>query len=211
MIDGCVQRPDDEVEHWRRAGYWEGLTLGGMLHAAAREHGERVALVCAERRITYQDLDTWADRLARGFARAGLNAGDRVLVQLPNSAEFVAVCFAFFRLGVLPVFTLPSYRIAELRHLAEISQATALIIPDVFAGFDYRELAERVCKETNSVNSVFVAGETGEHVEFTALGGLADGTLPDVSPAPSDAAFFLLSGGTTALPKLIPRTHDDYL
>lgn len=58
-----------------------------------------------------------------------------------------------------------------------------------------------------ALKEVFVAGDPGD---FTALSELDKESAEFADPDPSDVAFFLLSGGTTALPKLIPRTHDDY-
>ncbi|WP_410598282.1 (2,3-dihydroxybenzoyl)adenylate synthase [Amycolatopsis sp. lyj-90] len=213
MLEGCVPRADEEIARLRETGYWAGRTLGRLLRERSRTYGARTALVDHDRRFSYAELDDWADRLAAGFAKQGIGRHDRILVQLPNSAEFVAVCFALFRLGALPVFTLPAYRADEVRHLCDIAQAVAYIVPDEFGGYDYRRLARQVVESRPELKNVFVDGDPGE---FTALSGLApsevDSTAPDLpDPDPSDVAFFLLSGGTTALPKLIPRTHDDYL
>jgi 2,3-dihydroxybenzoate-AMP ligase len=212
MLDGCVGWPAELARRYRTEGYWAGRTLGALLRDWAAEHAGRTALVAADGAATnYRELDDRCDRLAGGFAAAGVSAGDRVLVQLPNRPEFVAVCFALFRLGALPVFTLPSYRDHEIRHLAELSGATAYVFPDEVRGFDHRALAVRMAAELPQLATLVVAGDAGGAPE---LRGLADlerhepARFPD--PDPSDVAFFLLSGGTTALPKLIPRTHDDY-
>src|SRR5437870_5536711 len=58
-----------------------------------------------------------------------------------------------------------------------------------------------------ALKHVLVAGDAGE---FTTLNDLADQPRELPAPDPADVAFFLLSGGTTGMPKLIPRTHDDY-
>lgn len=215
MLEGCVPWPQDVAERYRAAGYWRGETLGNLLRGWAAAYGDRVALVAGDGgRVTYRELDAWADRLAAGFAEHGIAPRDRVVVQLPNAPEFVAVCFALFRLGALPVFALPSYRVHEIRHLITLSGAVAYVIPDEFKGFDHRALAREIRAELPQIAHVFVAGDAGDADEadeaFTSLRDLEREPAPLAEPDASDVAFFLLSGGTTALPKLIPRTHDDY-
>ncbi|MFJ4873321.1 (2,3-dihydroxybenzoyl)adenylate synthase [Streptomyces sp. NPDC088757] len=212
MLDGCVPWPEDLAARYREAGYWRNETLGALLRRWADEYGDREALVGADgRRVTYRGLDEWCDRLAAGFTARGVARGDRVLVQLPNTPDFVAVCFALFRLGALPVFALPAYRDHEIRHLAELSGASAYVVPDAFNGFDHRALAVRVRDALPSIAHVFVAGDPGAAEEgCVALADVDADPVEAAEPNASDVAFFLLSGGTTALPKLIPRTHDDY-
>ncbi|MDN5916868.1 MAG: AMP-binding protein, partial [Pseudonocardia sp.] len=207
MLAGCVGWPEEFARRYRAEGYWAGRPLGAILRDAARREPGRVALVDGERRLRYADLDTGADRLAAGLAGLGIGSGDRVLVHLPNVAEFVTLCFALFRLGVVPVLALPAHRETEIRHLAELSQAVAYVIPDVHMGFDHRGLARTVAAQVPSVRHVLVVGEPQEHTALAAVDG-DPRPLPD--PDPSDVAVLLLSGGTTGLPKLIPRTHDDY-
>jgi 2,3-dihydroxybenzoate-AMP ligase len=112
-------------------------------------------------------------------------------VQLPNVPEFVSSIFGLWRAGAVPVFALPAHRHTELRHFAEQSEATAILTVGEFA-----DVAARV----PAVDKVFLAEE---------LEGAEPRDLPD--PDPADVAFLQLSGGSTGLPKLIPRTHDDYL
>ncbi|MEV4114809.1 AMP-binding protein [Nonomuraea sp. NPDC049695] len=179
---------DDEAARYRAKGYWRGETFGRMLRELAEAHGPRPALISPEARWTFRDLDERADRLAAGLGAAGIRPGDRVVVQLPNVPEFHQVCFALFRLGALPVFALPAHRSAEISYFCEFTEATAYICPD--AG--HRAFAPKT--------PAFVLGELPEQDPADLPG-----------PDPGDVAFLQLSGGSTGLPKLIPRTHDDYI
>ncbi|MFF0968085.1 (2,3-dihydroxybenzoyl)adenylate synthase [Streptomyces sp. NPDC003703] len=212
MLEGCVPWPEDIAARYREQGIWRGDTLGTALREAARRYGERTALVHGERRISYAELDRWADRLAAGFAAHGLRAGDRIVVQLPNVPEFVAIAFGLTRLGAKLVFSLPAHRATELVHLVELSGAVSFLVPESHRGHDHRELARQVKAETTTLETLFVLGAKTEG--FVSVAEL-ETAVPDPRPLPepdaSDVAFFLLSGGTTALPKLIPRTHDDYV
>ena len=209
MLEGCVPWPPALAQSYRERGYWRGVTLGTVLRSAAARFGDRTVLIHGRRRVSYTELDAWADRLATGFARCGIKADERVVVQLPNVPEFVAVCFALFRLGAKPIFALTAHRASEIRHLCELSGAMAYVVPGTHRGFDHIALAKQIRDEVESVRSVFVLGEPAEDAIPLAELDDAPAELPD--PDPTDVAFFLLSGGTTALPKIIPRTHDDYV
>jgi len=205
--DGCASR-------YRRHGYWSGETLADMLAAAARRWPDRTAVVDGQRRIDYPELVDRSERLAGGLHRLGLRAGDRVVVQLPNVAELVELCFALFRLGAVPIMALPAQRYTEIAHFCRFAGATAYVVADRHGGFDHVALAREVADAAPSLRYVLVHGEPGEgggRARFVRLAEAYD--LPYVGPAPrpDDVALLQLSGGSTGVPKLIPRTHDDYL
>ncbi|MEU8204214.1 AMP-binding protein [Streptosporangium sp. NPDC049046] len=225
MLDGCTPWPEEFAALYRSEGLWRGERLGDLPRTWARTFGDRTALVAGDLRLSYRDLENRIDRMAAGFHRLGVEPGDRIVLQLPNVPEFVIVAFALFRAGAKPVFSLASHRANEIRHLCELSGASGYVVPGVYRGFDHTALALRMADEVASLRQIFVLNaENGE--ESDAGSGAETGTagatviplarvdadpvpLPDSDP--SDVAFFLLSGGTTALPKLIPRTHDDYV
>ncbi|KXK61872.1 2,3-dihydroxybenzoate-AMP ligase [Micromonospora rosaria] len=207
MLDGCVPWPEDLATRYRREGYWQGRPLGDLLDEACARHADRTALVCGQRRITYADLAAQARAVTGGLANLGIAPLDRVVVQLPNVPEFVVVVHALLRIGAIPVMALPGHRRVELTHLCAHSQAVALVVADQVKGFDHRALARQVRADVPTLEHVVVCGDAEE---FTALTDLhrPGPDLPAVDPG--EPALFLLSGGTTGLPKLIPRTHDDY-
>ncbi|MFH9733421.1 (2,3-dihydroxybenzoyl)adenylate synthase [Streptomyces sp. NPDC017260] len=209
-----------ESARYRAAGHWQGTTFGARLREGAAGHGGRVALVDGDRRWTYAELDAEADRVARGLGGLGIGRGDRVVVQLPNRAEFVLVWFGLQRLGAVPVHAMPGHRRREISHLVRVAGAVACVVPDRHARFDHRELMREVRAEQGpggSLRHVVVVGEPGTDEGFVSFEALrtdapsASGPGPDDGRADAaDVALLLLSGGTTGLPKLIPRTHDDY-
>ncbi|WP_211257209.1 (2,3-dihydroxybenzoyl)adenylate synthase [Streptomyces megasporus] len=209
MLEGCTPWPAATAERYRREGLWNGTDLGSLPRAWAEAYGNATALVAGDRRIGYTELADRVDRTAAGFVRRGVAPGDRIVLQLPNVPAFVEVAFALFRVGAKPVFSLPSHRANEIRHLCELSGASGYVVPGVFRGFDHTALALEMAAELPALRHVYAQGAAGSP-EVVPLESV------DADPAelpvndPSDVAFFLLSGGTTALPKLIPRTHDDY-
>lgn len=211
MLPNCPQWPEEVAAQYRAKGLWQGQTLGDMLAERAAKHGDRIAVVSGEVRYSYAELEQEASKLAAGFLQLGLQQEDRVVVQLPNRYEFFTVIFALFRIGAIPVFALPLHRQSEIQYLCEWSEAVAYIISDQEAGFDYRTLAEEVQSRVPTLQHVCVAGDPGQFRSLNSLTNLpyASTTWPHVKA--SDVAFLQLSGGSTGLPKLIPRTHDDYM
>ena len=197
--------PEEFAARYRAAGYWTGETFAGFLPEAAERFGDAEALVAQDLagdplRLSYRELDTAAAATAAGLRARGIAEGDRVVLQLPNTAEFVTVLFGLFRIGAVPVFALPAHRRSELVHFVRTSDAKTLITAATINRFDHRALAAEV------------AAETGVDVLVADDAPFGDGT--DGAPAtvdPEGLAFLQLSGGTTGVPKLIPRTHADYL
>ncbi|GHD57456.1 (2,3-dihydroxybenzoyl)adenylate synthase [Jeongeupia chitinilytica] len=207
-LDGFTPWPNTVAERYRELGYWRGEPLGAMLARVARQHPGRTALICGKRHISYRYLDERASQLAAGFARLGIAPQDRVIVQLPNIAEFFIACFALFRLGAIPVMALPAHRSAEIGFFAETTGATAYVIADRHGGFDYRTLARDVQAHNPALQHVVVVGDAAE---FTDLDALYTEPAAQANVDASQVALMQLSGGSTGTPKLIPRTHDDYL
>ncbi|MCE7079560.1 (2,3-dihydroxybenzoyl)adenylate synthase [Streptomyces sp. ST2-7A] len=201
---------DEDAARYRAAGIWRGVPLGHALTEAALLLPARTAAVDRKRRITHGEVRAEADDIARGLLAQGVNPGDRVMVQLPNVVEFLTVTVGLFRAGVIPVFALPGHRESEVRHLIEASGAVGYVTADRFQGFDYRALA-RHAASLPGVRTVIVAGDSEDltPLSWVRAQGADGGPLPEVDP--SSVAFLLLSGGSTGKPKLIPRTHDDYL
>nr|AFV52187.1 acyl-CoA synthetase [Streptoalloteichus sp. ATCC 53650] len=214
---GTVPWPEDVVAEYVAKGYWQGVPLGRHFLAAADAAPDAIALVDGDTRLTFHDLAARADGAALRLRDLGLRADDRVLVQLPNRWEFVVLFLACLRSGVLPVLALPAHRRHELSYLAEHAEAAAIAVPATFKGFDHRALAADIAADRPTVTHLLVSGgaQPGD-VDLRELCApaadpvAARAVLDREEPGSRDTALFLLSGGTTALPKLIARTHDDY-
>jgi 2,3-dihydroxybenzoate-AMP ligase/pyochelin biosynthesis protein PchD len=209
-LKDCPSWPEDFAQRYRQAGYWRDETFGDLLRSAAQAFAEREALTEGERHLSYRQLDLRVDQLAAGLYRLGLRAGDNVVLQLPNSAAFVEVCFALYRLGVRPIFALPAHRHLEIGRFCEFAQARAYFCADRDASFDYRAMARDLKDRNPQLEWVVVAGEAEE---FTALHSLYEPAPVRTfqSPSADAVACFQLSGGSTGVPKLIPRRHHEYL
>jgi 2,3-dihydroxybenzoate-AMP ligase len=208
VLSGCTPWPAEFVSRYRTGGYWTSELLGALLDPWLAQEGSRPALVDETGITTYAQLGERVRGIAAGLQQIGIAPGDRVVIQLPNSVELIAISLALFRLGVLPVFALAAHRRYEISYLCNHSQAVAYVIPGVHFGFDYLTLAEAVRSEAPHLRHVISTGEAGHFVSIEALVSPGQVKYPRLDP--SEVAFFLLSGGTTGSPKLIPRTHQEY-
>jgi mycobactin salicyl-AMP ligase len=210
-LDGFVPFPPDRATRYRAAGYWTGRTVDSMLADAAQRWPTRVAVVDVAHQLTYAELDERADRATAGLAALGIASGDRVLLQLPNGCEFAVALFALLRAGAIPVMCLPGHRAAELGHFATVSGATALLIPDTAQGFDHRAMAQALLQDRPALRHVIVDGDPGPFVPWSQVCAHPSQRAAPNTADPGSPALLLVSGGTTGLPKLIPRTHNDYV
>jgi mycobactin salicyl-AMP ligase len=213
QLEGFVPFPPDRAANYRAAGYWSGRTVDSMLSDAAQNWSTHVAVVDADgpQRLTFAQLDERADRAAAGLAELGIAASDRVLLQLPNSCEFAVALFALLRVGAIPVMCLTGHRAAELGHFAAVSEATALLIPDSASGFDYRPMAQELSRDHPGLRHVIVDGDPGLFTSWSQVCASNAQRPEPHNPNPESPALLLVSGGTTGTPKLIPRTHNDYV
>ncbi len=216
MLEGVVPFPPEFSRRYREKGYWRDRSLAEEFAPVFKRYAERIAVVDRDARVTYSEVDDVAGRLALNLLEAGLAPLDRVVVQLPNVIEFVYLYFALQKIGCVPIAALATHRFLEVSQFARLSGAAACVTPDRHGDFDFREMVRRVRSETPSVRLGIVLGEAP-----AGLLSLADlisreprkrtEDLRALKIDPTGPAIFQLSGGTTGVPKLIPRTHNDYV
>jgi 2,3-dihydroxybenzoate-AMP ligase len=219
MLEGFVPWPPEYMKRYREAGYWEEKTLCEKLEEVVAEAPDKIALACGDAHVTYYDMSAKVNRLALHFARIGFRPGDRVVFQLPNIEEFVYTFFGLVKIGVIPIMSLPPHRNSEIGYFLKHSDAIGYAIAGEFRKFSYIGMAEELRKEVPTLKYILVAGEPvapgmisiKELLDTPAEDENSARYLKTFRPDPCDVALIHLSGGTTALPKLIPRTHNDYV
>ncbi|HSV80562.1 MAG TPA: AMP-binding protein [Ramlibacter sp.] len=215
MLQGFVPFPPEFAARYRERGYWRDQTLAQEFGAVFERFAHRTALVDGERRWTYAELDRVSENLALNLLELGLKPLDRVVPTLPNVAEFVILYFALQKLGAIPIAALVTHRFAEINQFVQLSQARCCVYPESSGDFRFGPTIARVQAGNPSLQLRLVLGEAGpgEH-SLTRLienpARLPHSALAGLRIQPTDPCIFQLSGGTTGIPKLIPRTHNDY-
>ena len=211
---------EENVRGFTRNRWWLGMTLGDVLDRTADMFSKKEALVDDRTRLTYGELRKRVDRVAVGLINIGIEKGDCVLLQFPNWGEFVCSYFALQKIGSIPVLLISGYRQLEVSHLARLTEAKAWIVPPVYRKIDYLSFLQDVKDQNPQLKQVISTRAEGGAERFSTsleelmkqeINGNDLERLAMRRPEPTDVAHILPSGGTTGLPKAIPRTHNDYV
>lgn len=217
-LDGVVPFPSDFMARYRARGYWEDRPLVAHFLECFERFADRVAVIDGDRRVTYQQLGEQAQRVALNLLDLGLKPLDRVVVQLPNTLEFVQLYFGLQHLGAIPIMALPSHRFREVNQFVRLSDAVAAATPAAGRDVSFVDMIRRIAADAPSLRWHFLLGEPVPQgcISLQELGAAtpprdrAELQRIRATLNPCDPAVFQLSGGTTGIPKLIPRTHNDY-
>ncbi|MDZ5461132.1 (2,3-dihydroxybenzoyl)adenylate synthase [Azohydromonas lata] len=214
-MDGFVPFPEDFSRRYRAQGYWQDRSLAQEFSAVFQRFGPRTALIDGKRRYTYAQLDALSDNLALNLLALGLRPRDRVVPTLPNVAEFVILYFALQKMGAIPIAALVTHRFAEINQFTQLAQARCCVYPESAGELKFAPVIDRVQAANPCLQLRLVLGQPGpgEHslTELIAKPAQDDAsTLRELAIDPCDPCIFQLSGGTTGIPKLIPRTNNDY-
>jgi 2,3-dihydroxybenzoate-AMP ligase len=220
-LTGVTPFPPEFAARYRARGYWTDRPLIAHFLDVFDRYADRTAVVDDEGSYTYAELASSSERVALNLLDLGLRPADRVVVQLPNTRLFASFYFGLQRIGAIPIMALPSHRYRELRQFVTVSGAVAAAAPALARDVDHAELHRRVRAEQPQLRfSILQGGQAPPGSDWVSLEELherspARHTAADLSEIaaaidPCDPAVFQLSGGTTGIPKLIPRSHNDY-
>ena len=207
--------PAAVAQRYRALGLWTGDLLGDIAAQHVHQRPSQEAVVGPDARLTYAELEQEVQRLALWWRELGWEAGDYVVVQLPNTTAFVTTVLSLWRAGLVPVMALANHRRAEISAFVAQTNAVGLVCADGLNGVDHASLATDIRADAPGLVTVLVGADGSYHVERDPrpraphTRQLPDGW--DDLPPSGRVALLQLSGGSTGTPKLIPRTHDDYL
>ena len=217
-IEGVVYADQARASGWLAEGAWKGLTAGDALRRTAAELPDAPAYLSDEGDISFRALDETTDRVAAALLAYGLAPGDRAIFQLGTTIEAALALIACFKAGIIPVCAVPQYRDIEIGQLARLSGARGYFVQADFSAFDLVGFARGMMAQIGTLTHLVVvrgdcaAGETtlaalAEAIPLQA----ARARLAELRIGIDDVLSFQLSGGTTGVPKIIPRHHGEYL
>jgi 2,3-dihydroxybenzoate-AMP ligase len=218
LIEGW--HPFTEEECWRYStkGLWENLTVCELLDRNADRFPDKTAVIDEDTEVTWRQLRQRSDRLAVHLKRLGVQYGDFFVLLLMNAVQFPYFFFALNRLGAVPVMCLPRHRRAEIEHETRLHQAKGIVVP-VGEKFEYVGMVDEIRDKVPHTRIFLTVGgeapkgwtSVEELMEQQIAPGQSQDYLQKCGPVPDDICTEQLSGGTTGIPKGIPRTHNDYI
>ena len=215
MLEGVVPFPPEFAARYRAKGYWQDKSLRDEFAAVFKNFGPRLCVIDRERQITYAELDALSTNLALNLLELGFKPLDRVVLTLPNVAEFVILYFALQKIGCIPIAALATHRYNEVSQFVRLAQAVACAYPERQSDFEFGPMVRRVREESPCCKFALTLGKPApDEISLPDLiarkAKLPASAIDAVKIEPTDPCVFQLSGGTTGVPKLIPRTHNDY-
>jgi 2,3-dihydroxybenzoate-AMP ligase len=217
-IPGVVYPPIERLQTYVDSGELPLTTLPQALCAAFARHAQRVALSTPEGAVTYAQLDEITSRFGGALLQLGLQPLDRVLFQVGNCKELIFAFVGCLKAGLIPVCTLPAHREREIEYLGRHVDARAHIVQGDDPKFDFQSFALKTQVSVPTVHQVIsVRGEPRKSVQrledLVQKQSLeaAEHALGQVERDPFQVGIFQLSGGTTDVPKVIPRMQNDFL
>ena len=164
-------------------------------HAAKRWPDKRAIAFPGSRELSFAEIDQLAGRFAGGLAARGVGLGDRVVLYLPNSWQWLVAYHAIARLGAVVVPANILLSPAEVLYLTENSGARAVILP-----------AERRQAAGTAAEAIVVDGQVGPGEQsFDAL--LEGEWLAPCDLTPDTLFTIGYTSGTTGKPKGAMLTH----
>lgn len=217
-MEGVVYCDAERAAQYFKAGAWVDRTVGEALRASAARTPAKPAFVGDERTLSFAELDELTDRLGAALLEQGLRPADRAIFQMGTTVETAIALLACYKAGIVPVCAVPQYREVEIGQLAAQSQARGYLVQADAGNFDLVTFAKQMMVRWPSLEHLIVARAASdpgasrlEELIERMPPERARRILADVRLGSEDVLSFQLSGGTTGVPKIIPRFHAEYL
>src|SRR6266403_1806141 len=199
--------PSEKSMHGELAEHFN--VAAHFLEAPAASHPERLAIVGEPREVTYGELAALANRAGNALRSNGVSRGDRVLIVLPDSAEFVAAFFGAAKIGAVAVPVNPFARSSDYIYYLENSQPRAAIIhsnalPEFLPASSVHPQMPIVIVGDEKINSNGVS-----FAKWNSWTAAASEQLAAAITSPHDPAFMLYTSGSGGTPKAAVHLHAD--
>jgi len=221
-LKGFIPYKEEVIRQYVESGAWENLTYGDLLDRASSQHPDNVAVVDEKNRLTYKELKEKVDRFAIALLRLGVKPHDRMVIQLPNRYEFVVAFYAFQKIGVVPVLAIPRHGYQEISTFFRSTDAVGWVVPTRDSKILFLPLIEQIRAKIKAVKFIIMPEEDDGVLPPYALSmdklihnvevkDYGPHYLDQFRPDPNDVSVLIPTGGTTGLPKMVPRSHNSLI
>lgn len=215
----------DEVPHQLTP---DERTLYDVLEDVCKDHASRRAIWFEplNATMTYAELKQAVDRTAAGLYQRGVRKGDTVALMLPNSPQYIVSYYACHRIGAVVTGVNPTYKPQEVLHQLKTTRAGTLIVLDALYAEQVGPIIDK--SDVSLLITTNIVDMVKGHLLIKLIGKLTGKipggpvsasahpflnllstreALPSVSIDCQDTAVYLMTGGTTGVPKAAVLTH----
>ncbi len=185
-----------------------GYNIADLFESVADQVSDREAIVAAEKRLTFGELDERSTRAANHLIAAGLQPGARVGIYAWNRAEWVEALLGALKARLVPININYRYVATELAYVFDNADLEALVFERSFA-----PLVAEVMPRAPKLGS-FVVIEDGSSADADFATAYEDALASVSADRPalersSDDHYVVYTGGTTGMPKGVIWRHED--
>ena len=177
-------------------------------HNLSAGRARKVAVVCGERRYTYAEIDEQACRAGNALSELGVRMEDRVLIVLPDGAEFVATWLGTLKIGAVFAMANTIHTADDYLYYLDYTRApVAVVHASVLDRF------EAIRARARHLRVLVVVGEPDgavAHRSYDEVVGAASKTLETAPTSSDDIAGWLFTSGSTGRPKAAVHFHRDF-
>ncbi len=202
---------EETIRKYTGQGIWTAETLSDLYENNARKYPDREGLVDSVHRLTWYQANQWIDRLALGFLDLGMKKDEMLVIQLPNMVEVPLIRVACEKAGLLCLQSLRTYRHAEMGHILKNLDATGVVIPWEYRGFDHFQMVQDLRKDLPRLKFILVPGDKippgaislKKMVERPIEKEYPAGKLRKTRTPSTEFSLVVHTTGTTGFPKFV--------
>lgn len=211
---------EDKVNYESVLSYYEKRnilgkeTIVGCFMETAKKNPDKIALHGIEGEITYRDLAELIRRYAGALVANGVCHGDHVILHISNSIMYVAALLGTMFAGAAPIPLLQEHRQSEIVAIGRTIEASVMIVKQNTLISDWEQMVIGAARKIPSMRLIIsdIPIQKIENVEnITEEKILKSKPLKEIKCRYNEVGMFLLSGGTTGIPKIIPKIHEAYV
>ncbi|MGZ3534972.1 MAG: AMP-binding protein, partial [Thermodesulfobacteriota bacterium] len=183
------------------------MIVRDYLEKQSRERPAKAAILFKEEKITFSDLNTLSNRVANRLLNIGVKKGDRIVLLLQNSPEFVVAYFAILKIGAIAVILDFRLSPAEMEPIFQDTDVSALI-----THVRQKPFIDRVIRTVPTLRHIVVTGvEAGDIRNWHSYEEMIEKESSENISIPlqeEDESLYLYTSGTTGKSKGVVLTND---
>ena len=202
------------LKYYEKQNILKKDTIVGRFIETAEKYPEKIAIYAVDGEITYKNLAEKVRVYAGGLVANGICHGEHVLLHISNSIMYVVSLLGTMFAGATPIPLLQEHHQTEIISIGKELKVSAIIVKKKDMNFEWENMISTSVKEIPSLQLI-VSDKTINGIEkiksITEEELLQYRSLEKMVCEYNDVGIFLLSGGTTGKPKIIPKIHEAYI